>query len=462
MAVAVVKTGRLIAQLTSEVERKQWGLLQQLMRFFLLGYLATALLLLFDNSAPLTLLVGVVFFVGALFVLKTVETGHRSIASLEGRVRERTRELEDARKAAEAAVVERTRFMANVSHEIRTPMNAVVGLSNLLLESELQDKHREDLLTLRDSGNVLLRVVTDVLDFAKMESDSFHLDEKPFSLDELLDSTVAMWKAKAREQKITLVCLREADWWPYWRGDRDRIQQILHNLVANAIRFTDRGGVTIEADVVEGRVVLRVRDTGCGIPTEDQEAIFHSFRQSATDRGGTGLGLALCYRLADAMKGRIQVSSEPGKGSCFTIELPLTREEKFRETKKSETPSGQGDWNVLLADDNEVNRKVAERYLARLGCRVKVAANGREAVDLADQEVFDLILMDCQMPVMTGQEATREIRAKENGRRVPIYAFTAMATSDELQACLEGGMDGYITKPIRKDKLEELLMGLGL
>ena len=462
MAVAVVKTGRLIAQLTSEVERKQWGLLQQLMRFFLLGYLATALLLLFDNSAPLTLLVGVVFFVGALFVLKTVETGHRSIASLEGRVRERTRELEDARKAAEAAVVERTRFMANVSHEIRTPMNAVVGLSNLLLESELQDKHREDLLTLRDSGNVLLRVVTDVLDFAKMESDSFHLDEKPFSLDELLDSTVAMWKAKAREQKITLVCLREADWWPYWRGDRDRIQQILHNLVANAIRFTDRGGVTIEADVVEGRVVLRVRDTGCGIPTEDQEAIFHSFRQSATDRGGTGLGLALCYRLADAMKGRIQVSSEPGKGSCFTIELPLTREEKFRETKKSETPSGQGDWNVLLADDNEVNRKVAERYLARLGCRVKVAANGREAVDLADQEVFDLILMDCQMPVMTGQEATREIRAKENGRRVPIYAFTAMATSDELQACLEGGMDGYITKPIRKDKLEELLMGLAL
>lgn len=462
MAVAVVKTGRLIAQLTSEVERKQWGLLQQLMRFFLLGYLATALLLLFDNSAPLTLLVGVVFFVGALFVLKTVETGHRSIASLEGRVRERTRELEDARKAAEAAVVERTRFMANVSHEIRTPMNAVVGLSNLLLESELQDKHREDLLTLRDSGNVLLRVVTDVLDFAKMESDSFHLDEKPFSLDELLDSTVAMWKAKAREQKITLVCLREADWWPYWRGDRDRIQQILHNLVANAIRFTDRGGVTIEADVVEGRVVLRVRDTGCGIPTEDQEAIFHSFRQSATDRGGTGLGLALCYRLADAMKGRIQVSSEPGKGSCFTIELPLTREEKFRETKKSETPSGQGDLNVLLADDNEVNRKVAERYLARLGCRVKVAANGREAVDLADQEVFDLILMDCQMPVMTGQEATREIRAKENGRRVPIYAFTAMATSDELQACLEGGMDGYITKPIRKDKLEELLMGLGL
>lgn len=460
MAFAVVKTGRLIAQLTSELERKQWGLLQQLMRFFLVGYIITALLLLFDNSAPLTLLVGVVFFVGALFVLKTVETGHRSIASLEGRVKERTIELEEARKAAEAAVVERTRFMANVSHEIRTPMNAVVGLSNLLLESELQDKHREDLLTLRDSGNVLLRVVTDVLDFAKMESDSFHLDEKPFSLDELLDSTVAMWKAKAKEQKITLVCIREDGWWPYWRGDRDRIQQILHNLVANAIRFTDRGGITVEADVVEERVVLKVRDTGCGIPTEDQEAIFHSFRQSATDRGGTGLGLALCYRLVDAMKGRIEVKSESGEGSCFIVELPLVREEPIAEPRKPEPSSSQSDWNILLADDNEVNRRVAQRYLTRLGCRVKLAANGQEAVDLAEQEIFDLILMDCQMPVMTGQEATREIRSRENGRRVPIYAFTAMATSDELQACLEGGMDGYITKPIRKEKLEELLTGL--
>ena len=460
MMFAIQNTGKLIKLIDRLEERKRWTVLRSLMLFFLLGYAATCGLLLAQKTTFVFLVLGPVFFFGALFVLKAVQTGLHSVNSLEAVIAERTKDLEKARQDAEAAMEARTRFMANVSHEIRTPMNAVAGLTTLLLQTDLTEKQREDVLTLRQAGHVLLNVVTDVLDFAKIESGTFEIEENPFSLLELLDATQAIWHSKAQEKGISLRIERNNELWEYWLGDKIRIQQILQNLLANAIRFTDQGEVTIEASSFQTSITLKVRDTGAGIAAEDLELIFHSFRQSATDRGGTGLGLAICHRLVTAMNGELEVESELGKGSVFTVTLPLRQVKQFDNANDSLGELNQIPRKVLVADDNSVNLKVATRLLERLGCKVTTATNGLEAAEKASVDSFDLILMDCQMPVMSGLEATKKIRDEEGDHRNKIFAFTAMATSTELQACLDGGMDGYITKPVKLTKLKSALMQL--
>lgn len=458
MFVAARKTDHLIKALHMDLERDQWKLLKSFMEFFLLGYAVTAGVILSERTESLTLVVGTVFLVGSLFVLKTVQTGHDSIAQLEGAVKSKTAELDKSRRRAEEAMESRTRFMANVSHEIRTPMNAVIGLTTLLLESELSQKQREDVLTLRESGDVLLRVVTDVLDFAKMETDSFQLESEPVSLDGIINTAIKVWSPSTEERGVRLYCERSEEWWPYWQGDKIRLQQILHNLLANAVRFTDQGEIVIGVDCGPAMVKMEVRDTGSGIAETDLEQIFHSFRQSATDRGGTGLGLAICLRLVEAMGGSIKVESEPGEGSCFSLSLPLQRwEEPPPSAEVENTPPLDQSAHVLLVDDNEVNLKVARRYLERLGCRVTTAMDGQQAVERATEEEFDLILMDCQMPVMTGMEATEKIRRLENHESQRIFALTAMATPEEKEACLKAGMDGVITKPVRLAELRRVL-----
>ena len=458
MFVAARNTDRLIKALHVDLERDQWKLLKSFMEFFLLGYAVTAGVILSERTESLVLVVGTVFLVGSLFVLKTVQTGQKSISQLDDAVRAKTAELERSRHQAEDAMESRTRFMANVSHEIRTPMNAVIGLTTLLLQSDLSPKQREDLLTLRESGDVLLRVVTDVLDFAKMETDSFQLESEPISMDGIIETALKVWSPPAGEKGVEVRYERSNGWWPYWLGDKIRLQQILHNLLANAVRFTDRGEIVVAVDCGPALIKMEVRDTGSGIAKNDLEQIFHSFRQSATDRGGTGLGLAICHRLVEAMAGSIKVESEPGEGSCFLLSLPLQRwEEPPPSAEVDNTTPLEQSAHVLLVDDNEVNLKVARRYLERLGCRVTTATDGRQAVELAGDEDFDLILMDCQMPVMTGMEATERIRRLENHESPRIFALTAMATPEEKEACLKAGMDGVITKPVRLAELRRVL-----
>jgi signal transduction histidine kinase/CheY-like chemotaxis protein len=456
MMIAARSTKQLIVDLNTESEKDEWRLLRSLMQVFLLGYAVTAGLIIYGQHQSLVIIVGTVFLLGSLFVLKTVQTGHGSISHLEESVKKKTAALEVSRKQAEEAVEARTRFMANVSHEIRTPMNAVIGLTTLLLESDLNEKQREDVIILRQTGDVLLRVVTDVLDFAKLESESFRLESEPISLDEVINSTLRVWSAPASEKGIDLNFYRADDWWPLWKGDRIRLQQILQNLVANAIRFTDVGSVTVKADCGDSIVLLKIEDTGCGIKESDLEQIFHSFRQSATDRGGTGLGLTICYRLVVTMGGTITVESTPGEGSCFKLSLPLQRCNEVARAEPDDSGVPLKDVaRVLLVDDNEVNLKVARRHLQKLGCQVTTAVNGQEAVDKAVSGAFDLILMDCQMPVMTGLEATERIRRSDHKTR--IFALTAMATPEEQKACLKCGMDGVITKPVRISELRAVL-----
>lgn len=450
-----------LMELSQDAEQRvSWFQLKSLMQFFLVGYGLTAVVVIRGQLELLTPLVGTVFLLGSIFVLKTVSTGHRSIARLEETVALRTAAAEESRQVAEAAVVARTRFMANVSHEIRTPMNAVIGLTTLLLESDLSQEQRSDVLVLKQSGDILLRVVTDVLDFAKLESDSFHLEEKPADLDQLVQAILSMWSQGAQEKGLSLLYERSEDWWPLWVCDSTRIQQILHNLLANAIRFTDSGSVRIRAELTDTGLRFTVQDSGCGIPFEDQEQIFHSFRQSATDRGGTGLGLTICHRLAEAMSGSLTVRSEVGEGSRFYVDLPLRRAEAAAVTIEHPTTRLVEGLNVLLVDDNEVNLKVAKRFLTRLGCVVTTAKDGQIAVDLSASERYDLILMDCQMPVLNGLEATVRIRAGELNHETPIFALTAMATPEELESCLQSGMNGTLTKPLNLEKLSSVLQGL--
>ncbi|MCA9777401.1 MAG: hypothetical protein KC800_11810, partial [Candidatus Eremiobacteraeota bacterium] len=213
MFVAARKTNKLIGALQADSEREQWKLLKSFMEFFILGYIVTAGVILSERTESLVIVVGAVFLIGSFFVLKTVQTGHGSITQLEEAVQVKTAALDKSRRLAEEAMESRTRFMANVSHEIRTPMNAVIGLTTLLLESDLDEKQREDVMTLRESGDILLRVVTDVLDFAKMETDSFRLESEPVSLDGIIDTTMKMWSAPAEEKSITLRCERSDEWW---------------------------------------------------------------------------------------------------------------------------------------------------------------------------------------------------------------------------------------------------------
>lgn len=457
MLSAASRTKALMSHLKDDSDLRSWSQLKHLMQFFILGYLVTAWLIWSGHSDALAPLVGAVFLLGSLFVLKTVQTGQRSISRLDDAVAARTEAAEESRRLAEEAVEARTRFMANVSHEIRTPMNAVIGLTSLLLESDLTDEQREDVLALGRSGNILLRVVTDVLDFAKFESDTFSLEEGPVDLGALLESTRRVWKPEAADRGIELHCETKGDWWPFWRADETRLQQILNNLVANAIRFTDEGSVSIEVESRLSELVLTVSDTGCGMPKEDLEHIFHSFRQSSTDRGGTGLGLAICHRLVEAMDGQIDVQSDMGEGTEFRVTLPLDRADAQDVNDASTRIDLKKSMKVLLVDDNAVNLKVASRFLFKLGCLVQTASHGRVAVEKAEEETYDLILMDCHMPVMNGLEATEKLRQGDKNAKTPVYALTAMTTPEELQACLDSGMDGYITKPLELSKLTKLL-----
>lgn len=460
MVLAIRNTGKLTALIKNQAEKSRWTILRTFMFFFLFGYAATGALLLTQQTKLVFFLLGLVFFFGAIFVFKTVQAGLDSVNSLEAVIAERTQDLVLARKEAEDAVEARTRFMANVSHEIRTPMNAVLGLTTLLLKTDLTDAQRADLMTLREASNVLLGVVTDVLDFAKIETNSFDIEEHPISLISLLKSVKAIWQNEAHQKGIALDFAIPEEFWPYWLGDKLRIQQILQNLIANAVRFTDSGSVLVEVSSASSVVTFVVSDTGAGIPTEDLELIFHSFRQSATDRGGTGLGLAICHRLCRAMGGELEVESQLEKGSKFTVTMPLRRIKEFEESDESLSDMTEVQHRVLLVDDNDVNLKVATRFLKKLGCDIETARNGQEALEKTESEKFDLILMDCQMPVMTGLEATKKIRARENGETHKIFALTAMATPTHLQECLDSGMDGYITKPVRLSKLRDVLLSL--
>jgi signal transduction histidine kinase/ActR/RegA family two-component response regulator len=371
---------------------------------------------------------------------------------------------EQKRKAEESALAQ-SDFLSTMSHEIRTPLNGIAGLAHLLMEENPQPHQINYIKTIQFSANNLMSIVNDVLDFNKIEAGHIALEKIPFQLKELVSEVSTVNQIKAADKGITLKVKFDPDLPDRVIGDPLRLTQILNNLVSNAVKFTHHGGVTIEVLLAQKRphnvvVHFAVIDTGIGIPKEKQHLLFKRFSQvdSSISRkfGGTGLGLAIIKRLLDLQGSQILVNSEEGKGSLFSFSLPFdlpSKQQKPREKIAHEFDRFDGE-KILVVEDNEVNTLIAIKLLSRWDLQVIVAANGKEALEKIEKETFAAILMDIQMPVMDGYEATRKIREKGYlPSALPIIGLSASTALGEIDHARMMGMNDFVTKPFNPDEL---------
>lgn len=432
-------------------------------------YLEPAFLVLSTIGTTLIFYFGYYAIRNHMKLLDSLHQTQRTVSLLE-RTKNR---LNEAKTRAEKATKAKDGFLARMSHEIRTPLNGIIGNLELVDDQDLNGKNKSFIHTARISANTLIGLIGEVLDFAKIESGKFELEQQFCNLRNLFEETLAVVSIKAQEKNLVLSFAIDDELPDYVEADPVRLRQVMLNLIGNAVKFTDRGSVTANLhvhSVQNNQAVIRfeVKDTGIGFNTAKKESIFKEYEQDETSHKtaeGTGLGLAICKRIIEMMNGTIDCESHLGFGSCFWFEVPLRvadeslLDEPTHDCDKMEIPQFTLEHPILVIDDKEPNLMLAKNQLSKLNIECDIVDNGQEALRVASENSYSMILVDCSMPEMDGFEFTKQLRKIENGaaQRIPVIAMTAHVVTDIRERCLAAGMDDYLSKPVRLEQLAILL-----
>ncbi|MFY0642473.1 MAG: response regulator [Bermanella sp.] len=375
---------------------------------------------------------------------------------------------EQETRTAAAASEAKSQFLAHMSHEIRTPLNGIIGIADILSQTQLTEEQTKYVTTIEKSGEALLSIINDILDFSKIEAGKLELEHIDFSLNEICESLGNIFIAQLKEKKLNYTFKIDPNIPEFLNGDPLRIKQILLNLVSNSLKFTTQGGIHIDIHCLNAngsiQLEFRIIDTGIGIPKDKLNSLFEAFTQvdSSTTRkyGGTGLGLQITKRLIELMGGSIHVESELNKGSTFIFSIVLKHgsDSNMISPDFNSTAATNVDKKILVAEDNRTNQMVISAMLKRLGYEFDICNNGEEAIQTLLNSTYSLVLMDCQMPVLDGFEATRSIRKQASIADTPIIALTAGATDKEKQQCYDAGMNDFLSKPIKLGLLKDTLL----